>query len=61
MWMSGVFYQDSRSVFGYEIEVRNIELVGDLHDYPITGVEHGIESRFDVRHLWLRCKRQLLI
>ncbi len=42
MWITGVIHQDSRSHFGYEIEVRNIELVGDSHDYPITPKEQAL-------------------
>ena len=61
MWVTGVIHQDSRSHFGYEIEVRNIELVGDSHDYPISPKEHGIEFLLDHRHLWLRSKRQFAI
>ncbi|MGO2944298.1 MAG: asparagine--tRNA ligase [Lacticaseibacillus paracasei] len=61
MWITGVIHQDSRSHFGYEIEVRNIELVGDSHDYPISPKEHGIEFLLDHRHLWLRSKRQFAI
>ena len=61
MWITGVIHQDSRSHFGYEIEVRDIELVGDSADYPITPKEHGIEFLLDHRHLWLRSKRQFAI
>ncbi|KLI76538.1 MULTISPECIES: asparagine--tRNA ligase [Lacticaseibacillus] len=61
MWITGVIHQDSRSHFGYEIEVRDIELVGDSEDYPITPKEHGIEFLLDHRHLWLRSKRQFAI
>ncbi|MDN6446532.1 MAG: asparagine--tRNA ligase [Lacticaseibacillus paracasei] len=61
MWITGVIHQDSRSHFGYEIEVRNIELVGDSHDYPISPKAHGIEFLLDHRHLWLRSKRQFAI
>ena len=61
MWITGVIHQDSRSHFGYEIEVRNIVLVGDSHDYPISPKEHGIEFLLDHRHLWLRSKRQFAI
>ncbi|MDM7530729.1 asparagine--tRNA ligase [Lacticaseibacillus paracasei] len=61
MWITGVIHQDSRSHFGYEIEVRNIELVGHSHDYPISPKEHGIEFLLDHRHLWLRSKRQFAI
>ncbi|QVI35935.1 asparagine--tRNA ligase [Lacticaseibacillus chiayiensis] len=61
MWITGVIHQDSRSHFGYEIEIHDIEVVGDSEDYPITPKEHGIEFLLDHRHLWLRSKRQFAI
>ncbi|KRO18212.1 asparagine--tRNA ligase [Lacticaseibacillus saniviri] len=61
MWITGVIHEDSRSHFGYEIEVSNIEVIGESSDYPITPKEHGIEFLLDHRHLWLRSKRQFAI
>ncbi|KRM72674.1 asparagine--tRNA ligase [Lacticaseibacillus brantae] len=61
MWITGVIHEDSRSHFGYEIEVSNIEVIGESSDYPITPKEHGIEFLLDHRHLWLRSSRQFAI
>jgi len=61
MWITGVIHEDTRSHFGYEIEVSDIEVLGDSSDYPITPKEHGIEFLLDHRHLWLRSKRQFAI
>ncbi|WP_179395440.1 asparagine--tRNA ligase [Lacticaseibacillus absianus] len=61
MWLTGEIHEDSRSHFGYEIEVHDIEIIGNSEDYPITPKEHGIEFLLDHRHLWLRSKRQFAI
>ncbi|MFD1411782.1 asparagine--tRNA ligase [Lapidilactobacillus gannanensis] len=60
-WVTGVIHQDDRSHFGYEIEVSNLELIGNSEDYPITPKDHGIEFLLDHRHLWLRSKRPFAI
>ncbi|KRK49322.1 asparagine--tRNA ligase [Secundilactobacillus kimchicus] len=57
MWVTGVIHEDTRSKFGYEIEVEEIEVVGESHDYPITPKEHGVDFLMDHRHLWLRSSR----
>lgn len=57
MWITGTIHQDDRSHFGYEIEVDNIEVIGESNDYPITPKEHGIDFLLDHRHLWLRSSR----
>lgn len=57
MWITGVIHEDTRSKFGYEIEVETIEVVGESHDYPITPKEHGVDYLMDHRHLWLRSSR----
>lgn len=56
--IKGKIQEDSRSKFGYEISVSEIELVGESHDYPITPKEHGVEFLMDHRHLWLRSSKQ---
>ncbi|WP_461214281.1 asparagine--tRNA ligase [Lacticaseibacillus sp. GG6-2] len=61
MTITGTIHEDSRSHFGYEIEVHTIEVIGESEDYPITPKEHGIEFLLDHRHLWLRSKRQFAI
>ncbi len=57
MWITGVIHEDSRSKFGYEIEVEDIEVVSESEEYPITPKEHGVDFLLDHRHLWLRSKR----
>lgn len=56
--ITGEIREDSRSKFGYEIGVSDIEVIGESHEYPITPKEHGTEFLMDHRHLWLRSSRQ---
>ncbi|NCU16408.1 asparagine--tRNA ligase [Pallidibacillus pasinlerensis] len=58
LYVTGIVREDSRSPFGYELGVTNIELIHEAHDYPITPKEHGTEFLMDHRHLWLRSKKQ---
>lgn len=58
MYITGKIVEDTRSPFGYEMQVSNIELIHEATDYPITPKEHGTEFLMDHRHLWLRSKRQ---
>ncbi|ALX47936.1 asparagine--tRNA ligase [Lentibacillus amyloliquefaciens] len=58
MYITGTITEDSRSPFGYEMHVSDIELIQEAVDYPITPKEHGTEFLMDHRHLWLRSKRQ---
>lgn len=58
VWIEGEISADDRSKFGYEIQVENIEVIGESHDYPITPKEHGTEFLMDHRHLWLRSSKQ---
>lgn len=56
--VTGVIREDTRSKFGYELGVTDLELVGDSHEYPITPKEHGTDFLMDHRHLWLRSRKQ---
>ncbi|MDE1549071.1 asparagine--tRNA ligase [Jeotgalibaca sp. YN-L-12] len=58
IFVDGVVQEDTRSALGYELLVKNIEVVGESHDYPITPKEHGTEFLMDHRHLWLRSTKQ---
>lgn len=58
VWITGTVQEDTRSKFGYEIHVEDIEIIGESHDYPITPKEHGTEFLMDNRHLWLRSSKQ---
>lgn len=56
-WVTGEIHEDSRSKFGYEIQVAEIEIIGESEDYPITPKDHGVDFLMDHRHLWLRSSR----
>lgn len=58
MYITGKIVEDTRSPFGYEMQVSEIEVIHEAIDYPITPKEHGTEFLMDHRHLWLRSKKQ---
>ncbi len=43
---------------GYELDVRDLRVIQQAADYPITPKEHGIEFLMDHRHLWIRSRKQ---
>lgn len=49
--------KEERAPMGYELMVKNINIIGDSVDYPITNKQHGTEFLMDERHLWLRHRR----
>lgn len=58
MYVTGTVVEDTRSAFGYELQVKEIEVIHAAVDFPITPKEHGTEFLMDHRHLWLRSKKQ---
>src|SRR3712207_6673564 len=46
------------TLFRSELDITDLEVIGDSKDYPITPKEHGTDFLMDHRHLWLRSKRQ---
>ena len=58
VFVTGVVQEDTRSKLGYELLVKDIELIGESHEYPITPKEHGTDFLMDHRHLWLRSSKQ---
>lgn len=54
----GVVRPDPRAPGGYELTVRDLQVVQLAAPYPITPKEHGVEFLMDHRHLWLRSRRQ---
>jgi asparaginyl-tRNA synthetase len=56
--VTGTARADKRAPSGYEIDVKQFEIVGESHDYPITPKEHGVDYLLDRRHLWIRTERQ---
>lgn len=58
MYIIGEVTKDERSSFGYELQVKEIEVIHEAVDFPITPKEHGTEFLMDNRHLWLRSRKQ---
>ena len=58
VFVTGVVQEDTRSKLGYELLVKDIEFIGESHEYPITPKEHGTDFLMDHRHLWLRSTKQ---
>jgi asparaginyl-tRNA synthetase len=57
--ISGVVKEEKRVPLGYEILVKNVDIVSMAKDnYPISLKEHGVGYLMDYRHLWLRSPRQ---
>ncbi len=59
--INGLIHKDKRAPGGYEILIRNINVIQIANDYPIALKEHGVEFLMDNRHLWLRSKKQWAI
>ncbi|WP_080874398.1 asparagine--tRNA ligase [Oceanobacillus timonensis] len=58
LYVTGKIVEDTRSDFGYEMQVSDLEVIHEATDYPITPKNHGTEFLMDHRHLWLRSKKQ---
>ncbi|MCT1901140.1 asparagine--tRNA ligase [Oceanobacillus sojae] len=58
LYVTGKIVEDTRSDFGYEMQVSHLEVIHTATDYPITPKNHGTEFLMDHRHLWLRSKKQ---
>ncbi|MFH0702965.1 MAG: asparagine--tRNA ligase [bacterium] len=54
----GTVREDKRSHIGFEIAVKDIKIIKEAINYPITPKEHGIAFLLENRHLWLRSQRQ---
>lgn len=54
----GVVREDSRAPGGFEVHLKDLNLVSMAEEYPITLKEHGVDFLMDHRHLWLRTPRQ---
>lgn len=57
----GEIKRDERQIGGYEMQVKEVEILHATEDYPITKKEHGVEFLMEQRHLWLRSNRQWAI
>ncbi|MGT2929498.1 asparagine--tRNA ligase [Streptococcus dentasini] len=61
VYVTGIVKEDERSKFGYELDITDVEIIGESNDYPITPKEHGTDFLMDNRHLWLRSRKQMAI
>lgn len=59
--ITGTVKKHDRSKIGYEIDVKDLKVIGESVDYPITPKEHGTHFLMEHRHLWLRSLRQKAI
>jgi asparaginyl-tRNA synthetase len=59
--LRGLVRKDARSPIGYELSVKDLQVVHEARDYPITPKEHGVAYLMEHRHLWLRSARQNVI
>lgn len=57
----GTVRADKRSALGFELGVKDLTVVHEAKDYPITPKEHGVAYLMEHRHLWLRSTRQNVI
>lgn len=56
--VTGTIREEARSVGGYELGLKSLEIVQIAEEYPIQPKEHGAEFLLDNRHLWLRSRLQ---
>jgi asparaginyl-tRNA synthetase len=59
--VTGTVRKDDRAPGGYELTIKNIEVVQIADEYPITKKEHGTDFLMNNRHLWLRSQKQFHI
>ncbi len=56
--LSGDVRRDDRAPGGFELSVRELDVLARADEYPIQPKEHGAEFLLDHRHLWLRSSQQ---
>lgn len=57
----GKLREEKRAPGGFEIHLKEVNLVSPAYDYPIQKKEHSIEFLMENRHLWLRSRKQQAI
>ena len=56
--VTGTIREDKRSPLGFEMGVKDLQVLQLAKDYPISPKEHGPEFLMHNRHLWLRSAKQ---
>ncbi len=59
--IKGTVVKDERQIGGYELHAKEVTLLGNSENYPVSNKEHGPDFLMDHRHLWLRSQRQWAI
>jgi asparaginyl-tRNA synthetase len=59
--IKGKVHQDKRAPGGYELILKDLQVVNIAEPYPITPKSHGTDFLMNHRHLWLRSLRQQAI
>ncbi len=59
--ITGTVREDKRAPEGYELSVKNLQIISLSEEFPIGKKEHGPDFLLSHRHLWLRSKRQWAI
>jgi asparaginyl-tRNA synthetase len=59
--IKGKVHQDKRAPGGYELILKDLQVVDIAEPYPITPKSHGTDFLMNHRHLWLRSLRQQAI
>jgi asparaginyl-tRNA synthetase len=59
--IKGIIKEEKRSHSGYELTVKEIEIVSLSEEYPIAKKDHGPDFLLSHRHLWLRSRKQWAI
>jgi asparaginyl-tRNA synthetase len=56
--LRGTVREEKRASGGFELSIKDLEIVQIAEEYPITPKEHGIPFLMEHRHLWLRSQKQ---
>lgn len=54
----GLVKEDKRAPGGFEVDVKDVNVIQSTHEFPITPKDHGTAFLMENRHLWLRSERQ---
>ena len=55
--LRGLVRREPRAPAGFELSVRQVQIIQAAEGYPISPKEHGVSFLMDQRHLWLRSTR----
>ncbi len=60
--VTGIVRKQERAIGGWEVEAEEINIISKpLEEYPIQKKSHGVDFLLDIRHLWIRSRKQRAI